>query len=119
MIVVYIERKITRKPMATAIAIMMLMNTRQAGEIRRGHQRKEILQGTDFVARQQLLDCVGSGCRVVGAVALDEENGGFVVRARHFLQRGHEDEQPGALAVLDDAGDVKIGRENMQASARL
>src|SRR4029077_2803110 len=48
------------------------------------------------------------------AVALDEKYRGFIVRAGHFLQRGHQDKQAGAFAVLDDASHVKITFENME-----
>ncbi len=36
------------------------------------------------------------------------------MRARHFLQRGHQHEQPRALAVLDDAGHMKIVLQDVQ-----
>ena len=42
------------------------------------------------------------------AIALDEKDRGFIVRAGHFLQGGEEDEQSRAFAVFDDADDVKI-----------
>ena len=39
--VVYMERKITRKPMATARAIMLLTKASKPGQTGRGHQATE------------------------------------------------------------------------------
>ena len=118
MIVVYIERKITRNPIATAIAIMMLMNAPSPARST-SHQRNEILERTNFVARQQLLHFVRYGRRMVGAVALDKKDGCLIVRARHLLQRGHQHEQPRAFAVLDDSRHLKIVSRECAASAPL
>ena len=89
----------------------------EAGEIRGSHQRNEILERADFVAREKLADFLHRGGSVVGAVALDEKDGGFVMRAGHVLERGHKDEQSGAFAVFDDAGDVEIVFEDVEGLA--
>ena len=58
MMVVYIERKITRKPMTTAMPIITLMKRAETREIRGGHQRHEILQRPNLITRQKLLDLI-------------------------------------------------------------
>ena len=92
MIVVYIERKITRNPIATAMLIMMLMNGPRPGTVDDVISDKIILQRPHFVAGQQRLDFIRRRGRLVGTVALDEKHGRLVARAGHFLQGGHQNE---------------------------
>ncbi len=61
--VVYMERKMTRNPMPTAIAIMARNKVVEPGEIIRGHQRHVLFNRQDRVLGQQLVNGLGSVCR--------------------------------------------------------
>ena len=76
-------------------------------------------QRTNLIARQKLFDFIRHCRSVIGAIALNEKDRSLVVRSSDFLQRGEEDEEARAFAMLDDADYVKIVIEETHVLAEL
>ena len=106
--VVYIERKMTRKPIPTASPIITEINTFSAGNIIRSHQIHIFVHRQNRIVRQQCLDGFGGLLGITGVRALDEERRRFVLCTHQILERGQRNKPAGEFAVFHDSADAEI-----------
>src|SRR5579859_2528087 len=71
----------------------------------------------NFVVGQERLHLIDNVFRVFWANALQQKNGGFVMRAAKILQREKWNEQTRSLAMFDDAGDMPVMIEKIKCVA--